>query len=44
MKEGSLTDFLKKIIIWGNGLIWAQKMNILVALDPLEELFLNFAQ
>ena len=43
-KQGSLTGFLKKILIWGNGPFWAQKLHILITLDPLEEFFLNFAQ
>ena len=43
-KQGSLTCFLKKIIIWGNGPFWAQKLCILIILDPLEEFFKNFAQ
>ena len=38
-KQGSLTGFLKKILFWGNGPIWAQKLCILVTLDPLKELF-----
>ena len=38
-KQGSLTGFLKKIIIRGNGSFWAQKLRILITLDPLEEFF-----
>ena len=43
-KQGSLTGFLKKILIWGNGVFLAQKLYILITLDPLEEFFKNFAQ
>ena len=41
MKQGSLTGFLKKkkMLIWGNGPFWAQKLHILITLDPLEEFF-----
>ena len=38
-KQGSLTGFLKKIIIRGNGPFWAQKLRILITLDPQEEFF-----
>ena len=38
-KQGSLIGFLKKNIIWGNGPFWAQKLCILITLDPLEEFF-----
>ena len=34
----------KKIFIWGNGSFWAAKLQILITLDPLEEVFLDFAQ
>ena len=43
-KQGSLTGFVKKILIWGNVPSWAQKLHILITLDPLEEFFKNFAQ
>ena len=38
-KQGSLTRFLKKILIWANGPFWAQKLRILITLDLLEEFF-----
>ena len=45
MKETRLINrFSKKILIWGNGPFWAQKLCILITLDPLEEFFKNFAQ
>ena len=53
MKETRLINrFSEKILIWGNGPFWAQKLHILITLDLyvlitldlLEELFLNFAQ
>ena len=34
----------KKILIWGNGPFWAQRLHILLTLDPQEEFFKNFAQ
>ena len=44
-KQGSLTGFVKKKFFWGgNGQYWAQKLRILIALDPLEEYFQHFAQ
>ena len=39
-----INRFSEKILIWANGPFWAQKLCILVTLDPLEEFFLNFAQ
>ena len=40
MKETRLINsFFEKIIIWGNGPFWAQKLYILITLDPLEEFF-----
>ena len=45
MKETRVINrFSEKIIIWENGPFWAQKLGILITLDPLEEFFLNFAQ
>ena len=38
-KQGSLTGFLKKIIIRGNGPFWAQKLLILTTLDWLYKFF-----
>ena len=43
-KQGSLTGFLKKVIIWENGPFRAQKLRILITLDPLEWFFKNFAK
>ena len=47
-KQGSLTSFLKKeiyiYIIWENEPFWAQKLCILITLDPLENFLKNFAQ
>ena len=38
MKETRLINrFSEKIIIWGNGPFWVQKLCILITLDPLEE-------
>ena len=31
--------FSEKILVWGNGPFWAQKLRILITLDLLEELF-----
>ena len=43
MKETKLIKrFSEKSLIWGNGPFWAQKLRILITLDPLEEFF--FAQ
>ena len=40
MKETRLINrFSEKILIWGNGPFWAQKLHILITLDPLEEFF-----
>ena len=45
MKETRLINrFSEKGLIWGNGSFWAQKLHILVTLDPLKEFFKNFAQ
>ena len=45
MKETRLINkFSEKILIWGNGPFWAQKLCILITLDLLEEFFLNCAQ
>ena len=38
-KQGSLTGFLKKILIWGKRPFWAQKLRILITLYLLEEFF-----
>ena len=43
MKETRLINrFSEKTFIWGNGPFWAQKLRILITLDPLEEFFLKF--
>ena len=43
MKETRLINrFSEKILIWANGPFWAQKLHILITLDPLEEFFLKF--
>ena len=43
MKETRLINrFSEKILIWGNGPFCAQKMHILITLDPLEEFFFKF--
>ena len=47
MKETRLINRFsgkKKFFIWGNGPYWAQKLHILITLDPLEEFFKNFAK
>ena len=45
MKETRpINRFSEKIVIWGIGLFWAQKLRILITLDLLEEFFENFAQ
>ena len=45
MKETRIINrFSEKILIWGNGVFLAQKLYILITLDPLEEFFKNFAQ
>ena len=44
MKETRLINrFSEKIIIWGNGPFWAQKLCILITLDPLEKKIKNFS-
>ena len=45
MKETRLINrlFFKKILIWGNGSFWAQKLRILITLDPKEEYFFKFS-
>ena len=43
-EQGSLTYFMKKIIILANGPFYAQKLHILITLDLLEGSFWNFAQ
>ena len=45
MKEIRLINrFSEKILLRGNGSFWAQKLHILITLDPLEEVFFNFSQ
>ena len=40
MKETRFINrFSEKKFIWGNGSFWAQKLRILITLDPLEEFF-----
>ena len=38
-KKQLINRFSEKILIWGNGPFWAQKLHILITLDPLEEFF-----
>ena len=38
-KTRLINRFAEKILIWANRLFWAQKLCILVTLDPLEEFF-----
>ena len=38
-KQDSLAGFLRKILVWGNGPVWAQKLCILITQDPQEEFF-----
>ena len=45
MKETRLINrFSEKILIWGNGPFWAQKLGIFITLDLKEEFLKNFAQ
>ena len=45
MKETRLINRVsEKNLIWGNRPFQAQKLRILITLDPLEDIFLNFAQ
>ena len=45
MKEARLINrFSEKILILGNGPFWAQKMCILITVNPLEEFLKDFSQ
>ena len=41
-KQGSLTGFLKKILIWGNGSFCTRKLHIFITQDRLVEFLLKF--